>query len=83
MCLSSTKANVMHCNIQLINGRCFESLMYLVEMDLRFNLLTSIPKDALSDCNTLMTLSLKGNQIQRVPADVFLKLTDLTKLDLS
>ena len=45
--------------------------LLLVELDLSYNLLQVIPKEALKDCGYLMTLSLKGNPIRRVHQDTF------------
>ena len=65
------KIYLRHCSIHAIVGRCFEGITNLVELDLSYNLLQVIPKEALKDCGYLMTLSLKGNPIRRVHQDTF------------
>ena len=55
----------------------------LVELDLSFNILQSIPKDALLDCQFLMILSLTGNPIRHVNRAQLAPLKYLQTLDLS
>ena len=65
------KIYLRHCSIHVIIGRCFDGITNLVELDLSYNLLQVIPKEALKDCSYLMTLSLRGNPIRRVHQDTF------------
>ena len=71
------KIYLRHCSIQVVIGRCFEGITNLVELDLSYNLIQVIPKEALKDCRYLMSLSLKGNPIRRVSRDTFDNLADL------
>lgn len=77
------KIYLKHCSIHVVIGRCFEGITNLVELDLSWNLLQTIPKEALKDCRYLMTLSLRGNPIRKVHQDTFDTLKDLQTLDLS
>ena len=77
------KIYMRNCRIHIVIGRCFKGITNLVELDLSFNLLQTIPKLALEDCKYLMTLSLRGNPITRVPQDAFKTLIELKTLDLS
>ena len=81
--LNLQKIFLRQCNIREVNGRCFQGMTNLVELDLSYNLLQSIPQDALSDCQFLMILSLTGNPIREVSRAQLAPLKYLQTLDLS
>ncbi|XP_035658300.1 slit homolog 1 protein-like [Branchiostoma floridae] len=69
-------------NLSEIPGRPFDSLPSLSRIDIRNNLLTTVPI-ALQNLTTIQTLSLSGNQISALNNDSFQGLTNIRALFLS
>ena len=81
--LNLQKIYLRNCSIHIIIGRCFEGMTNLIDLDLSYNLLQAVPKEALSDCHFLMVLSLAGNPIRRIAGNQLANLKYLQSLDLS
>ena len=58
-------------------------LTNLVELDLSFNALTSVPVFGRADCRYLMRLSLRGNRIKEIGDSTFRDVAELNSLDVS
>ncbi|XP_003746471.1 immunoglobulin superfamily containing leucine-rich repeat protein-like [Galendromus occidentalis] len=74
---------VSHCHLTQVAADTFYLLTNLVELDLSFNRLQSVPSQALSDCTSLRRLSLIHNPIETLHDDAFRGLSRLGTLELS
>uniref|UniRef100_A0A6V7KH69 Ig-like domain-containing protein n=1 Tax=Bracon brevicornis TaxID=1563983 RepID=A0A6V7KH69_9HYME len=71
------------CRMQQIDKDAFAGLTNLVELDLSYNLLSTVPSKSLGKAAFLRDLSLAHNQLERVNGDAFITTPNLVKLDLS
>ncbi|XP_049789433.1 leucine-rich repeat-containing protein 24 [Schistocerca nitens] len=81
--LNLQKVYLRSCRIGQIDDRAFNGLTNLVELDLSYNLLTSIPSATFKDVPFLRDVTLAYNPIIKIEADAFGTLPGLVRLDLS
>lgn len=81
--LDLQKVYLRNCRIGQIDNRALRGLSNVVDLDLSYNLLTSVPTLIFEDVPNLRNLSLAHNPIQKVDAAAFRYVKSLTKLDLS
>jgi len=77
------KVFLSHCKLGVIAEDAFFQLTNLVELDLSFNLLTSVPFESLQHTPFLRKLYLDSNPIQTIRENSFASLQHLTYLNLS
>ena len=86
LCDTDTDLTYVNCTckqIEFIDPTTFHGLLNLTELDLSFNLLRSILKNAFNSLSILKKLSLSNNQITSVDSHTFKSLVNLRALDLS
>ncbi|KAL5278885.1 kek1 family protein [Megaselia abdita] len=81
--LNLQKLFLRNCKIGEIEFQTFKGLTNLVELDLSYNLLVSIPSEALSFLPSLRDLTIAANHIHKIDAHTFEKIPSLHELDLS
>lgn len=81
--LNLQRLYIRSCKIGQIDPQALKGLKNLVELDLSFNLLTSIPSSTFNDVPFLRDLTLAHNPIQKVDSHAFHTVPNLIKLDLS
>lgn len=81
--LNLQKLYIRSCKLGQIDPEALRGLKNLVELDLSYNLLTSISSAAFNDVPFLRDLSLAHNPIQKVESHAFQTVPNLMKLDLS
>lgn len=72
-----------NCRIGQIDEKSFLGLSNLVELDLSFNLITSIPTGIFPDVHFLRDLTLAHNPIQKIETHAFVYARNLIRLDMS
>ena len=77
--LNLQKVFLARCRIQILDKYAFRKLKNLVELDLSYNALSSVPSHVFASIPELRELRLSGNPIQRVLNDAFahLKVTSI------
>lgn len=81
--LNLQKLFLRNCKIGEIEFETFNGLTNLVELDLSYNLLVSIPSEALTFLPSLRDLTIAANHIHKIDAHTFEKIPSLHELDLS
>lgn len=81
--LNLQKLFLRNCKIGEIEFQTFKGLTNLVELDLSYNLLVSIPSEAFSFLPSLRDLTIAANHIHKIDAHTFEKIPSLHELDLS
>lgn len=81
--LNLQRLYIRNSKIGQIEPHALKGLKNLVELDLSYNLLTSIPSSTFNDVPFLRDLSLARNPIQKVDSLAFQTVPSLIKLDLS
>lgn len=71
------------CRIRNLNRFAFRKLSNLVELDLSYNVISTVPSHIFDSISELRELKLTGNPIQRVSNDAFVRVPQLVKLELS
>lgn len=81
--LDLQKLYMRKCQIGEIEFQALKGLTNLVELDLSYNLLMSVPSEALSFTPSLRDLNLGGNHILKIGGHAFQSTPALHKLDIS
>lgn len=77
------KVFLVNCKLRKLDDHCFRRLANLVELNLSYNLLSTIPSSVLADIPGLRELRMKRNSLVAVLAREFESVHDLVHLDLS
>ncbi|KAF4528005.1 hypothetical protein B566_EDAN002188 [Ephemera danica] len=77
------KIYLAKCRIRKLDRYTFRKLTNLVELDLSYNFLTTVPSHILDSIGELRELKLTGNPIQRIMNDAFQYVPHLVRLELS
>lgn len=81
--LNLQRIYIRSCKLGQIDPQALRGLKNLVELDLSYNLLTSIPSSTFNDVPFLRDLTLAHNPIQKVESYAFQTVPSLLKLDLA
>lgn len=81
--LNLQKIFLVRCRLRSLDRFSFRKLSNLVELDLSYNLLSTVPSNALESTPELRELKLSGNPIQRISDEAFVKVPQLVRLELS
>lgn len=73
-------------SMQLLNSNLlgvFQNLSQLIELDLSYNQIADLPRNAFNDLPKLISLNLAHNQLTIIPFQIFDSLKSIEQLDLS
>lgn len=76
------KLFVRNCTLQRLNRNSLKGLEILIELDLSFNLLKSLPRSVFNNLIKIRALILNNNKIERLDDGLFRNLTFLNKIEL-
>uniref|UniRef100_T1J1D1 Ig-like domain-containing protein n=1 Tax=Strigamia maritima TaxID=126957 RepID=T1J1D1_STRMM len=81
--LNLQRIYISRCNVKQIGEFAFARLTNLIDLDLSYNSLVSVPSKSFNECPVLRRLVLSGNPISKLDANAFSRLSFLTILELS
>ncbi|RZC38022.1 I-set and/or LRR 8 domain containing protein [Asbolus verrucosus] len=77
------KVYISKCRLKNLERYAFRKLKNLVELDLSYNALATVPSHTFDSISELRELKLNGNPIQRILNDAFINVPQLIRLELS
>lgn len=81
--LNLQKVYIAKCRLKLLERNAFRKIINLVELDLSYNALATVPSHTFDSIPELRELKLNGNPIQTIRNDAFINVPQLIRLELS
>uniref|UniRef100_T1JDK8 Ig-like domain-containing protein n=1 Tax=Strigamia maritima TaxID=126957 RepID=T1JDK8_STRMM len=81
--LNLQRIYLSRCNLKQVSEFAFAQLTNLIDLDIGYNSLVSVPSKSFTECPALRRLVLSGNPIAKLEANAFTRLSFLTVLEIS